>query len=191
MEYPESQSWKAESMELGFWWIICCEVDAFADVDHHLNKHDYRQQNGPGGVVCALWTITSPICTKFLQACRAAALCLQWSACQLHRGSLGQQKLPRHCCAGSSQHLHLKLRGELLLPSVGLGARPLLSYLQYSKMTPTWTGVCMDYQSTALLVLSNFHSFLLHNVLSILQDVAGRMQKHVAVFPAVSLSFLL
>lgn len=84
-------SWKSvletESMEVSFWWIIGYEVDAFADVDHQLNKHDYRQQNGPGGVFWAPWNTISPICMKFLQACRAAALYLQWSAAPWESGA--------------------------------------------------------------------------------------------------------
>lgn len=84
-------SWKSvletESMEVSFWLIIFCEVDAFADVGHQFNKHDYRQQNGPGGVFCTPWNTTSPICTKFLQTCRAAALYLQWSAAPWQSGA--------------------------------------------------------------------------------------------------------
>lgn len=81
MKYPESQCWKPESMEPVFWLIICWEVTAFEEVNQQLNKHDYRQQNGPGGVASASWSLTSPIRTKFLQAFRAAS--------QGHGGSLG------------------------------------------------------------------------------------------------------
>lgn len=171
MKYPESQCWKSESMELVFWWIICWEVDAFADVNHQLNKHDYRQQNGPGGVVSAPWSLTSPICTKFLQALWSccfvhAMICLSAARWQLVAVWVSRNS-PGTAALGTVLSCILLCGGKLLLASAGFGARPLFSYLQYSeKRTPTWTAVCMDYQSTTLTVLSNFHSFLLHNVLS-------------------------
>lgn len=134
-------------MELAFRWIICWQVDAFADVDHQLNKNHYRQQNGPGGVVSAPWSLTSPVHTKFPQAL--------WSCCLVHAMT----------CTWAARWELVTARVSRNSPAIAaLGSVSNwifvggnCSWLQEVLEPDLSLVICVDYQSTTLLVLLNFH----------------------------------
>lgn len=80
------------------------------------------------------------------------------SAAQWHTGLA--RTPPGIAVLGTVNGCILFCGGQLLLALLGFGAGLLFSYLQYlEKRTPTWTAVCMDYQSATLLVLANFHFY--------------------------------